>query len=413
WRRAETAEPRTDFTPAREPSLYEHLLEQLSFTKLSDEDIHIGEFIIGNIDDSGYLSCPLEEIITILKCDPLKAKEVLELIQTFDPVGVGARDLRESLLIQLRQKNLTGTLAYKLVEENLQDLDKKGPAQLAKIYNADLQKVQDALDVIRTLSPKPAQGRFTAPALPVVPDLIVEKIGEDFVVYHNDKYIPRLRINATYRDMARRGSAVAGDAKSFIKEKLEQARWLLNSINQRRNTMIKVMQAIIEEQREFFESGPAHLKPLIMETIANRVGMNVATISRVSNDKYVQTPWGVFEIRHFFNAGIASQSGEDVSKKNVKEQIEEIIKKEDTSRPLSDQEIYQLLQKEGIKIARRTVTKYREESRILPARFRKKVAKKEVSADGSSQDRSAAEESGNGSSLDSEPAEETESLEDN
>jgi len=384
-RTREDEQERGDFMPASVITLYDHLLEQLGFCKLSEEEIHIGEFIIGNIDESGYLTCSLEEIISTLKCDPDKAKSVLELIQSFDPLGVGARDLKESLLIQLRNKKLDNTLTYRIVSEHLQDLDKKGPAQLAKIYGTTLEKIQETMETIRTLSPTPALGRFTSAALPVIPDLTVEKVGEEFVVYHNDRNIPRLRINPTYRELIRKGSNATPEARTFVRQKLEQARWLLNSINQRRNTMIRVMQAVIEEQREFFEEGPEHLKPLIMETVANRVGMNVATISRVSNDKYVQTPYGVFEIRHFFNAGIASHSGEELSKRKVKERIEEIINAEDTSSPLSDQEIFQMLQKEGVRIARRTVTKYREEGRILPARFRKRAGKEEVTAENAAQ----------------------------
>ncbi len=380
-RTREDDQERGDFMPASEASLYEHLIEQLGLSKITEEEIHIGEFIIGNIDDKGYLSCSLEEIISTLQCDPDKAKSVLELIQTFDPPGVGARDLKESLLIQLRQKKLEHTLAYRIVSEHLQDLDKKGPSQLAKVFGTTLEKIQESMETIRSLSPTPALGRFSTAALPVIPDLIVEKIGDEFVVYHNDRNIPRLRINPTYRELVRKGSNATPEARTFVKEKLEQARWLLNSINQRRNTMIRVMQAIIEEQREFFENGPEHLKPLIMETVANRVGMNVATISRVSNDKYVQTPWGVHEIRYFFNSGIASHTGEELSKKKVKERIEEIIRNEDPGAPLSDQEIYQLLQKEGVKIARRTVTKYREELRLLPARFRKRASKEQVTAE--------------------------------
>jgi RNA polymerase sigma-54 factor len=390
----ESGQEKPEFMPATEITLYDHLLEQLSLSKISEEEIQIGEYILGNIDEKGYLACSLEEIINNLDCDPEKAKKVLELIQSFDPPGVGARDLKESLLIQLRQRKLQETLAYRIVAEHLQDLDKKGPTQLAKIHGTSLEKVQEAMETIRSLSPTPALGRFTSPAMPVIPDLIVEKVGEGFVVYHNDRSIPRLRINPTYRALVRKGANTTPETKNYIREKLEQARWLLNSINQRRNTMIRVMEAIIEEQREFFEQGPAFLKPLIMETVAGRVGMNVATISRVSNDKYVQTPWGVSEIRYFFNSGIASQSGEELSKRTVKERIESIVKTEAPASPLSDQEIYQLLQKEGIKIARRTVTKYREELRILPARFRKKVVKEKESAESETNDEAVREKIG-------------------
>lgn len=233
------------------------------------------------------------------------------------------------------------------------------------------------MDFIKTLNPMPAMGKFTRPATPVVPDLIVEKIGDEFVVYHNDKNIPRLRINPAYKNLLKEDKSNSADTKNYIKGKLDQAKWLLNSINQRRSTMIKVMEKIVDEQKDFFERGPSFLKPLTMETIAEKVGMNVATISRVSDSKYVQTPQGVFEIRYFFNTGVSKKNGEELSKRNVKRMIEELIKKENPARPLSDQELFNLLKKEGINIARRTVSKYREELKILPARFRKRIVKED------------------------------------
>lgn len=366
-------EERFEFVPVVEKSLYDHLLEQLNFNKLTREEIEIGEYIIGNIDENGYLSCSIEEIISGLKSDPQKSDKMLRLIQSFDPPGVGARDLKESLLIQLREKNLEDSLAYRIVSEHLSELDKKSPFQLSKLLGVNFEEVQKALEVIRSLSPKPAAGRFARGAFPIVPDLIVEKIGKEYVVFHNDKNVPRLRINPTYRKMIRKGSGSSSETKKYVRQKLEQARWFLNALSQRRSTMIKVMEAILKEQNEFFEHGVEYLKPLIMETIAEKVGMNVATISRVANDKYVQTSQGIFPIRYFFTSGLKKEDGEELSKRNVKRMIEDIIRKEDPSNPFSDQEIYLRLKKEGINIARRTVTKYREELKILPARFRKKV----------------------------------------
>jgi RNA polymerase sigma-54 factor len=259
------------------------------------------------------------------------------------------------------------------VDEHLSDLEKKSILQLSKIMKVPFDKIQKAIEVIKGLSPSPTYGRFDTAAMPVVPDLIVERYGDEFVVFHNDRNIPRLRINTNYKELVKRNNKSSKDTKNYIKQKLEQARWLLNSINQRRSTMIRVMEAIIEEQREFFEKGSAFLKPLIMEDIAQKLGMNVATISRVSNGKYVQTPLGVYEIKYFFNSGISRDNGEDMSKRSVKQHIEEIINKENPEKPLSDQEIYRMLNEEGIKLARRTVTKYREELKIKPARFRKRV----------------------------------------
>jgi RNA polymerase sigma-54 factor len=228
------------------------------------------------------------------------------------------------------------------------------------------------MDELRTLSPRPAQGRFTVAARPVVPDLMVERVQEAYVVYHNDRNVPRLRINSSYKDLLKRGQNVPSETKQYVREKLEQARWLLNAINQRRSTMVRVMEAIVEEQKDFFEKGPAFLKPLIMEDIARKVSVNVATISRVANDKYVQTPQGVYEIKYFFNSGVErSDGGDSVTKTSVKQRIAAIINTEDPSNPLSDQDIYQKLQAEGVKMARRTVTKYREELHIQAARFRR------------------------------------------
>ena len=357
-----------------EKTLYDHLHEQLSFLRLSEEEHQIGEYILGNIDGSGYLVVSAAEMAKELGIPVEKIEEILELIKKLDPSGVGARNLRESLLIQLRDRGLTNSLAYRVVEDHLYDLEKKTIMQIAKAMGVQLEKVQAAMDVIKTLSPTPAHGRFETGAAAIIPDLIVDRIGDDFVVFHNDRSMPHLRVNPSYRSLVKRGNTSSVDTKKYISQKLEQARWLINAINQRRNTMIRVMEAIVDKQREFFEKGAEFLRPLIMEDIAQAVSMNVATISRVSSGKYVQTPHGVLEIKYFFNTGISRSDGGEMSKRHVKTQIEEIIKAENPEKPLSDQEIYQMLQDEGIKLARRTVTKYREELRIQPARFRRRSA---------------------------------------
>ncbi|MFH2036294.1 MAG: RNA polymerase factor sigma-54 [Candidatus Zixiibacteriota bacterium] len=361
-------------TPVLEKTLYDHLAEQLSFLKLSEEDHLIGEYIIGNITPKGYLVVSIEDMASELELPPEKIDEILKKIQKFDPPGVGARSLQESLLIQLREKGYEDSIAYRIVRDHVNDLDKKSMLQISRSMSVPFEKVQQAMDLIKTLSPTPSHGSFESSASVIIPDLIVEAVGDDYVVFHNDKNTPQLRISAGYKQLLKKGNNSSRDTKKYVREKLEQARWLLNSINQRRSTMIRVMEAIIGEQREFFEKGPAFMKPMIMEDIARIVEMNVATISRVSNGKYVQTPQGVFEIKYFFNSGIANEDGGETSKRQVKKKIEEIIAGEDTVRPYSDQEIFRKLQDEGIKIARRTVTKYREELKILPARFRKRKA---------------------------------------
>jgi RNA polymerase sigma-54 factor len=273
----------------------------------------------------------------------------------------------------LKERGLEQSLAYRIVNQHLNELDKKSLSQLAKSLDTEFEEVQKAMDLIRTLSPKPAAGRFVSGAVPIIPDLIVEKVGNEYLVFHNDKNIPRLRVNPAYKELLKKNSPTKPEARDYVKGKLEQARWLLNAINQRRTTMVNVMGAIIEEQKDFFEAGPEFLRPLTMEAIANKLNMNVATVSRVSNDKYVQTPQGLYEIRYFFTSGMTRDDGQEISKRQIKSLLEEIIKEEDPNSPLSDREIYSRLKEKGIGLARRTVTKYREELKILPARFRKRM----------------------------------------
>ncbi|MCH7946856.1 MAG: RNA polymerase factor sigma-54 [candidate division Zixibacteria bacterium] len=372
----ETREQREEIlegSAAQTNNLYHHLTEQLHLLKLTEQEQLIGEYIIGNISPDGYLGISVEEMGVELNIPNENIAEVLEMIKRFDPSGIGARNLRESLMIQFRDKGMEGTLAYRIVDEHISDLERKSILQLSKLMGAQEERIQVALEEIKSLSPAPAHGRFNQGAMPIVPDLIVERIGDEYVVFHNNSHMPRLRINSSYKQLVKRGNSSSEDTKSYIKQKLEQARWLLNAINQRRTTMIRVMQSIIERQSEFFEKGPAFLKPLIMEDIAQMVDMNVATISRVANSKYVQTPLGVYEIKHFFNSGITREDGTDMSKRSVKQRIREIIEAEPAAKPLSDQEIFRRLNEEGIKLARRTVTKYREELKIPSARLRKRV----------------------------------------
>ncbi len=369
----DNSEEQYERTPTTQKTLTEHLFEQLSYLKLTEEQVLIGEYIIGNISPKGYLVCDVNEMASELDLPAEKIREVVDIIRGFDPPGVGSLDLRESLLTQLEEKGQKDSIAYRIVDQFINVFDKKSILQISRSAGIPFEKAQQAMDVIKTLSPTPAYGRFESAAAPITPDLIVERVGEEYVVYHNDKNFPSLRINPGYRQLLRKGNKTANDTKVYVREKLEQARWLLNSINQRRTTMIRVMESIIEVQKEFFEKGPAFIKPLIMEDIAQMVEMNVATISRVSNGKYVQTPQGVYEIKYFFNSGIENEDGSELSKRHVKTKIEEIVKAESVEKPFSDQEIFQKLKDEGIKLSRRAVTKYREELKIQPSRFRKRV----------------------------------------
>ncbi|MFH2055720.1 MAG: RNA polymerase factor sigma-54, partial [bacterium] len=265
------------FGAVSEQSLYDHLLEQLSYLKLTDQELEIGEFIIGNIDDSGYLTCSEEELAESLQVDPIKVERILVKIQRFDPSGVGARNLQESLQIQLRDRRVENNLAYRIVEEHLDTLDRKSLQQVAKQMGVPLERVQEAMEIIKGLNPRPAYGRFSRGAAAVVPDLTIEKIGDEWIISHNDRNVPQLRVNSGYKELLRRGNDTPQETKKYVREKLEQARWLLNSINQRRTTMVRVMTAILGEQIEYFERGVDFLRPLTMEQIADKVSMNVAT----------------------------------------------------------------------------------------------------------------------------------------
>lgn len=371
---SESDEERTERTQIVEKTLYDHLFEQLGYTRLNDDEIEIGAYIIGNIDDSGFLQSSVDRMAEELQKNPETIEKVLKVIRKFDPPGVASLDLRECLLAQLEEQGLNDSLAWELVDEHLYTLDKKSVSQLSKLTGASPERIQTALDIIKGLTPRPAQGQFVKAAAAVVPDVIVEKMEGDYVVFHNDKNLPRMRINQSYRSLIRRGNKTPETTKNYVREKLEQARWLINAINQRRSTMINVMEAIIEEQIDFFEHGEDHIRPLTMEQIADKVGMNVATISRVASGKYVQTPLGVFEIKYFFNTGVSTAAGEDLSKRVVKNKLQAIISGENPALPLSDQEIANVLRADGIKLARRTVTKYREELGIKSARFRKQLS---------------------------------------
>ncbi len=360
--------------PTSGRSLYEHLTEQLTLLKLNDEQRRIGEEMIGDIDDNGYLQSSVSEIAFRLRADQDEVVGVLERIKTLEPVGIGARNLQECLLIQLREKGQEEKLVYQLVEEYFEELSKRHWQDIAKAVGLSLKLIQDAADEIAQLEPKP--GRLISEGRDdnyVVPDLVVDKVEGEYIVYVNDYNLPRLRLSRVYKDIARDKKQFKGDAKEFIYNKLNSANWLIQAIEQRKQTMLKVMRFIVEKQHDFFEFGISHLKPLTLREVSEAIEMHESTISRVTNDKYCQTPRGVFQLKFFFSVGLASDNGEDVSARGIKNNISKMIENEDTSKPLTDQEIVARLKDDGTKIARRTVAKYRDQLGILPARMRKRV----------------------------------------
>ena len=357
--------------PSKEETLEEHLLSQLRLMDLSEEEMKIGENIIGNLDDDGYLTCPIEDIASAVAISVENVEEMLHIIQTFEPVGVGARDLRECLTIQLDQRGAKNPLMRAIVDKHLMDLKRGRFALIAKTLGVSEEEVHIASSEIARLNPRPGWGPSMG-ARAIFPDVIIEKHDNNYVVMLNDKNTPTLRVNPLYRSLIDGSDASNAEAKKYVIDKLNAARWLIKSIDQRRSTILAVVNYLVQAQRDFLEHGVTHLKPMVLQEVADALDVSVSTVSRVTSNKYVQTPRGIYPLKYFFDAKIEGQGGEDISSKRVKDRIARMIEEEDTKHPLSDQEIADRLKEENLNIARRTVSKYREQLKIMPARFRKR-----------------------------------------
>ncbi len=379
--------------PSRE-SMVEHLRDQLAFLDLDEDDELIAEQIIGSIDEDGYLRRPLESIIDDLMFNhgvmltDEDVERVLKRIQQLEPVGIGSRDLRECLLVQLNSMpdDLPGRdVGIGMLEKAYKAFTMKHFSAIMKKLGCDEEELKEAYDLIQhRLNPKPGEGDFTAQQNYITPDFGVRYVDGDFFITLNGRNAPELRISRQYRNMLQKIAAekknqsgssngVDDETKKFLKNKFESARWFINSIQQRRHTMTKVMHAIVELQEDFFKYGEGNLKPMILKDVAEIIDMDISTVSRVVNGKYVQTEFGVYELKYFFSEGLTTESGEDISNKEVKAIIESIIDDEDKTKPLSDQKIADMLEERGFQIARRTVTKYREQLGIPVARLRKEI----------------------------------------
>lgn len=364
---------------AYQPTIYEHLIQQLQENVENELDFRIGEYLIYNIKEDGYLDpeVKLENVAMIFETTPQHVEKILKKIQKFDPVGIGARNLQECLLVQLEELDdiWIHQLAREIIKNHWDQFINKKYEKLAQDLEVDIEDIKEALEVIQKLNPKPGEAYFDTKLNYVVPDFIVEKIDGKFVVTLNEGNLPSLKISPYYLKLLSQKKGVNKSVKSYLRKKLEAAKWFLNAIQQRKITMLKVMNAIVQRQYDFFDKGPEHIKPMIMKDIAEDIGMDISTVSRVVNGKYVQTDFGVFELRSFFTEGIQTADGEEVSTRKVKNRIKELIEKEYeiNGKPLSDQQISNLLKKEGYDVARRTVAKYREQMGIPVARLRKKI----------------------------------------
>jgi RNA polymerase sigma-54 factor len=356
-------------------SLHQHLLDQLHTLRLPEAEYQIGEHFIWNIRDDGYLDRDLDLIRITENFNTTidVIEKVLKHIQHFEPVGIGARDLRECLLAQLEEQELPDPLAISIIKDYFEDFKNRRFDRLMQELDCDKERLIEAIDEIKQLNPKPGRELFETHTNYITPDFNVEKIDGEFVVTLNDWNVPPLRISNTYKNMMLDKKNTDSETRSYIRKKVENARWFITSIYQRKMTMMKVMEAIVERQLEFFEKGPDFIKPLIMREIAEMINMDISTVSRVSNGKYVQTDYGVLELKYFFNERIENEEGEEIATPRIKKRIQQIVSEEDPKKPFSDDKLSAMLKSEGFPIARRTVAKYREQLDIPVARLRKGI----------------------------------------
>jgi len=372
--------------------LSDHLLDQISLLELTPRQAFLADEFVGNINEDGYLACSLDDLLNAVNDTVVKAaeeverdtddlplytraeiEEMLSTIQSLDPPGVGARDLRECLMLQLKEAGLEQSVPYRLVRDCFEELINHRWSEISKRFGISPTDVQKAADEIKKLDPKPGLVYSDASDNYIIPDLIVDKIDGRYHVFLNDANLPRLKLSRAYQEIARDKKKFEGENKEFISSKLNSANWMIQAIEQRRQTMLKVMNYIVDRQRDYFEKGVQHLKPLTLREVAEVISMHESTVSRVTNEKFVQTPRGVLPLKFFFSSGLSTTAGEDVSARGIKAQIEKLVADEDPKHPLTDQAIVNILKESGVQIARRTVAKYRDQLGLLSARMRKRV----------------------------------------
>jgi len=365
--------PRYEAFVSKKESLFDHLIWQLAMSIPDDADREIGSLIIGNLNKDGYLDVSVDSIAETAGVPADHVENLLELMHSFDPIGVAARNLSECLLIQARHIGVDTPLVVDIVNHHLNHLENKNYKAISRALKVKYDDVLEAVNIIRSLEPRP--GRQFSDETPqyIIPDIYVYKVENEFVIVLNDDGMPKLRVNALYKKSLSKGEKLPGDAESFIQDKMRSAAWLIKSIHQRQKTIYKVMDSILRFQRPFFEGGIAYLKPMVLRDVAQDIEMHESTISRVTTNKYAYTPQGLFELKYFFNSSIRKSHGGEIASASVQQKIKDIIANENPRKPYSDDKIAKLLKEANINIARRTVAKYREILGVLPSNKRKQV----------------------------------------
>ena len=359
-----------DFISAS-PGLASYLQWQLTHLELGELDLELTHFIIGNLNSHGFLEADTEDICRFCHCSEEEAEGALRLVQCLDPAGVAARDIRESLLLQLDRLDYYDTLPYHIVERHMPLLEARNFAQLAKETGAPLKKVLEAVAVIQELTPYPGNEFSNEQINFIAPDVYVYKIDDEFIIQLNDEGLPRLQLSPEYQQMLKQKKGLSSESRGYLRESKRNAEWFIKSIEQRQRTIYKVMESLLKFQREFFEKGPGAMKPLILRDVAEDIGMHESTVSRVTSNKYVHCPQGIFELKYFFSTAVATADGDAVAAEAIKTRIRQLVNAENPAKPISDNTISEMLAKENIIVARRTVAKYREQLKILPVKHRR------------------------------------------
>lgn len=359
-----------DFISAK-PGLSAYMQWQFTDLELNDKELDVAMFIIGNLDRHGFLRADTQDICNDTGCSEETAEKILHMIQTLDPPGIAARDIRESLLLQLERKDLASSLAYQIVRDHMNLLEARNYALIARKTGVPLRTVTKEVDTITKLTPFPGNEFGNEEINYVVPDVYVYKIDEEYVIQLNNEGLPQLRLSEEYMELMKKKD-LHNESLGYLRDKQRSAEWFIKSLQQRQRTIYKVMESILKFQRDFFEYGPTHLKPLILRDVADDIDMHESTVSRVTSNKYAHTPQGIYELKYFFSTAVATMDGDTVASESIRTRIRQLVQAENPAKPLSDNKISEILAKENIQVARRTVAKYRDQMGILPVKYRRK-----------------------------------------